>query len=233
MPKKSKLKTSAKVILSIAAALVLLGLLSVAALAVMNHAVLSAADGRIIPCGAPSPDADQYDCILVLGAGVKDNGTPSDMLTDRLLTGIALYESGVAPKLLMSGDHGTVGYDEVNTMKAFAIERGVPTEDIFMDHAGFSTYESLYRAKAVFGVKRLIIVTQEYHLSRALFIAEKLGLEAIGVGADIRTYRGQSLRDAREVLARAKDVVTTYFMTPPKYLGEKIDITGNGDVTND
>ena len=176
---------------------------------------------------------EDVDCILILGCLVKDNGMPSDMLTDRLERGIALYKQGTAPKILMSGDHGRADYDEVNAMKRVAVDAGVPSSDVFMDHAGFSTYESVYRAKEVFGADKIIIVTQEYHLYRALFIAESLGVEAYGVNADLRTYRGQTARDVREILARCKDFFNTLFKFEPTYLGEPISIGGNGDLTND
>lgn len=126
------------------------------------------------------------------------------MLHDRLQQGVALYQKEAAPKLLVSGDHGREEYDEVNAMKRFAEEQGVPSEDVFMDHAGFSTYESVYRARDIFQVRRMVIVTQEYHLSRALYIAKRLGIEAWGVPADPRTYSGQTARDLREILARVK-----------------------------
>ena len=149
-----------------------------------------------------------YDCILVLGASVRYD-QPSHMLEDRLLTAIELYKNGAAPKLLMSGDHGSEDYDEVGVMKSFAISHGVPSEDIFMDHAGFSTYESVYRAIEIFGAKKIIIVTQKYHLYRALYIAEQYEIEAVGVSADLRGYRGQIYRDLREVFARVKDFIIT------------------------
>lgn len=173
------------------------------------------------------------DCILVLGCGVKSNGEPSDMLEDRLLQGIELYNLKTAPKLLMSGDHGQPEYDEVNTMKNFAIQKGVPSTDIFMDHAGFSTYESIYRAKEIFGAEKVIIVTQKYHLYRALYIAEKLSVEAYGASSDYRKYIGQTPREIREVLARNKDFFTLLVEPEPTYLGEKISVDGDGDVTND
>lgn len=173
------------------------------------------------------------DCILVLGCKVKDNGDPSDMLADRIRRGIELYESGAAPKIIMSGDHGQADYDEVNTMKQIAVDNGVPSIDVFMDHAGFSTYESIYRAKEIFGVEKMIIVTQDYHLYRALYIAESFGIEAYGVNADYREYWGQSKRDAREILARFKDFATVTLKPEPTYLGETIDISGNGNLTND
>ena len=173
------------------------------------------------------------DCIIVLGCQVKPDGTPSHMLRDRLERSIELYNLGAAPKIIMSGDHGRANYDEVNAMKQFAIDNGVPSENVFMDHAGFSTYETMYRAKEIFGAQNVVIVTQEYHLYRAIYIAEELGLEAHGVSADLRTYRGQLKRDVREVLARCKDFAMCLFKPEPTFLGEAIPVSGNGDLTND
>jgi vancomycin permeability regulator SanA len=132
----------------------------------------------------------------------------------------------------MSGDHGQKNYDEVNTMKQYAVDAGIPASDIFMDHAGFSTYESVYRAKEIFGAEKIIIVTQRYHLYRALHIANAFGLEAYGVSADLRSYRGQTYRDIREILARNKDFITAIFKPKPTYLGETIPIFGDGNLTN-
>lgn len=175
----------------------------------------------------------EADCILVLGCYVHDSGAPSDMLRDRLTRGVWLYEQKAAPKLLMSGDHGRTDYDEVNAMKQYAMEAGVPSEAIFMDHAGFSTYESLYRAKEIFGARKIVIVTQQYHLYRALYIARQLGLDAVGVSADYTPYVGQAKREAREVLARCKDFMTSIFKPKPTFLGDPIPVSGNGNVTND
>ena len=133
----------------------------------------------------------------------------------------------------MSGDHGREEYDEVNIMKKFAIEKGVPSNDIFMDHAGFATYDSIYRAKEIFKSKKILIVTQEYHLHRALYIANSLGLEAYGVPSNPRKYGGQFFREIREILARNKDFVKCIFKPEPTYLGESIPVSGNGDITND
>ena len=173
------------------------------------------------------------DCILVLGCGLRADGSPSRMLQDRLDRGIELYQNAAAPKLLMSGDHGQEQYDEVNAMKKTAVEAGVPSGDVFMDHAGFSTYDSMYRAKEVFQAKRVIIVTQRYHLYRALYIAEQIGLEAWGVAAEDVAYAGQSGREVREILARIKDIGYCMIKPEPTYLGEAIPVTGNGDQTND
>ena len=172
------------------------------------------------------------DAILVLGAFVRDSGKPSGVLEDRLVTGIAAYESGASDRLLMSGDHGQDDYDEVNAMKDFALAEGVPSEAVFMDHAGFSTYESLYRARDIFQVKTVLIVTQEYHLYRALYVARALGLDAYGVAADRRTYSGMPRFEAREILARVKDFFFTIVQPLPTYLGDVIPITGDGNATN-
>ena len=155
------------------------------------------------------------------------------MMADRLSRGIALYQSGAAPKLLMSGDHGRTDYNEVKTMKWKAMEAGVPSEDVFMDHAGFSTYESVFRSRDVFEADRIILVTQEYHLHRALYVANALGVEAYGVAADYRAYAGQMGREVREILARNKDFATSLILPSPTYLGEVIPISSNGDRTND
>lgn len=172
------------------------------------------------------------DAILVLGARVWDNGSPSGVLEDRLDTGISAYQAGVSDRLLMSGDHGQDDYDEVNAMKDYALEQGIPSENIFMDHAGFSTYESVYRARDIFQVKTVLIVTQEYHLYRALYIARALGLNAYGVAADRSVYSGIVGFEAREILARVKDFFYTLIQPLPTYLGDVIPITGDGNATN-
>ena len=195
--------------------------------------VCAALLGAAVPL-APADEAaelENTDCVIVLGAGVR-NGSPTPMLRDRLITGISLYKSGAAPKIIMSGDHGREDYDEVNVMKSYAVENGVPDGDIFMDHAGFSTYDSIYRAKAVFEADSIIIVTQKYHLYRALYIAERLGVNAVGVSADLDDYSGQLKRDLREIAARDKDFFSCLFKPEPKYLGEKIPVSGDGNITD-
>lgn len=209
-----------------------LSLLGVMATAGINGIVIGSSSQWILSeqDAATLPDVD---CVLVLGCLVKGDGVPSDMLHDRLRQGVELYRLGAAPKLLMSGDHGRTDYDEVYAMKSYAVTQGVPSEDIFMDHAGFSTYESMYRARDIFGAKRLIIVTQRYHLYRAVYIARSLGLEAWGVASDYNRYEGQLFRDVREILARVKDFGTSIFQPEPTYLGQMIPIFGDGNLTND
>lgn len=175
---------------------------------------------------------DNYDCIVVLGAGIRNNN-PSPMLEDRLLTAIELYNKGIAPKILVSGDHEYNDYDEVNVMKNYLKDNGVPSEDIFMDHAGLSSYDSIYRAKKIFKANKVIIVTQKYHLYRSLYIAKSIDLNAYGVSASKREYINQTKRDIREIAARIKDFFKCIIKPEPSYLGEVISIKGNGDRTND
>ncbi|HHX13107.1 MAG TPA: YdcF family protein, partial [Clostridiales bacterium] len=153
-----------------------LGLLGVVAVFSINAYIKSVTRKKIISLEQAS-NLDDIDCILVLGAGVRGD-RPTHMLEDRLNYGIALYENGASDRILMSGDHGQKHYDEVNVMKDYAVNEGISSSAVFMDHAGFSTYESLYRARDIFQAKKIIIVTQEYHLYRSLYVAEKLGLEA-------------------------------------------------------
>lgn len=168
--------------------------------------------------------ATKTDCILILGAGLK-NGSPSPMLRERLDMGAALYFSGASDKILLTGDNGRSDYDEVSAMEKYLVEEsGVPGNAIVKDHAGFSTYESMARAKKVFCVKSAVIVTQKYHLYRAVYIASHLGIEAYGADAQVTTYTGRYYREARECIARVKDFFSCLFKPDPKYLGEKIPI---------
>ncbi len=198
----------------------------------INLYMINSVSDRVLTTEEAAEIGD-VDCAIVLGCLVWDDGTPSVMLADRIKRGNELYETGAVPKLLMSGDHGQNGYDEVNTMKQYAMKEGIPSSDIFMDHAGFSTYESMYRAKEVFAADTVIIVTQEYHLYRSLYIANKLGLNAYGVPADYHVYQTRYRNEARELLARTKDFLTSFWKPEPTYLGEVIPISGDGDLTND
>ena len=220
--------------------ILIIGLVVLISLAIIGIATVIGINAHIKSVGGhniitPEEAAElkDVDCIVVLGCQVKEDGNPSDMLADRLRRGIELYNQGVAPKIIMSGDHGQKEYDEVNTMKQVAVDAGIPSNNIFMDHAGFSTYETLYRAKEIFEADKIVVVTQKYHLYRTMYIAEKLGIEAYGVNADYHTYWGQSNRDAREILARCKDFIKTIFKPEPKYLGDAIPVSGDGDITND
>lgn len=176
---------------------------------------------------------DDYDAALVLGCGVYNNEYPSPLLRERLDAAVELFHEGVVNKLIMSGDHGQDNYNEVAVMKQYAIEEGVPSEAIFMDHAGFSTYESVFRARDIFMADSVLIVSQEYHVYRALYVAEALDLEAYAVSADKTRLSGQTARDLREILARNKDFIFSIIKPEPTYLGEPISLDQSGDITND
>ena len=229
---RETMKTKKKTLRRLLSIFLCLCILGITTLAVINS-IVKLSTGKQIISSEEAAKLEDVDCILVLGCFVKDDGRPSDMLHDRLTRGVELYDLGAAPKLLMSGDHGREDYDEVAAMKQFAIDAGIPSEDVFMDHAGFSTYESIYRAKEIFQADKILIVTQEYHLYRALYIADQLGVEAYGVSSDYHTYVGQFMRDFREMLARVKDCATCIFKPEPTYLGDAIPIFGDGNLTND
>ncbi|MGI6176837.1 MAG: SanA/YdcF family protein [Eubacterium sp.] len=172
------------------------------------------------------------DCILILGAGIIDSETPSKMLRDRLDAGIALYQAGAAPKILLSGDNGTYEHNEIHVMLNYCLRAGVPPEDIFCDHAGFSTYESMVRASEIFNVEKAVIVTQSFHEYRALFIANHLDVEAIGFSADQKRYSTFIYDNLREMAARVKDYFKLCLKMNDAVGGEVIDIHGDGTVSH-
>ncbi len=182
---------------------------------------------------SPCSQESVRQAALVLGARVYANGNMSPIFRDRVDTAIAEYKAGRADKILVSGDHGRPEYDEVNAAKNYLLEQGIPPEDIFLDHAGFDTYDSLIRARDVFGVKTLSIVTQDFHLPRALYIADALGLDACGVSADKQEYAGEQRRELRESLARIKAWFNVLVSSKPKYGGEAIPIEGDGQKSWD
>lgn len=194
MPKKKKL------LFTVIAIFLSLGFLVFAAVCAINAIVIGSAKDNIRQISAD----EGYDTAVVFGAKVHEGGTLSHMLQDRMDTAIALYKSGVIKTLLLSGD-GSGEWSEVVYMQKYAVENGVSEDDIILDGEGFSTIETVTRAKEVFGVEKCVLVTQKYHLYRAIYSAEKLGMDIVGASADVRTYAGQLYRDVREVLARVKD----------------------------
>ena len=186
----------------IAAILVVL----LALVAVVNRAVVwEASRSEIYDCNKEINIDKKYDCILVLGAGVRPDGTPSHMLEDRLRGAVALYEAGVSDVLLLSGDNSGEDYDEVSAMVKYCLERGVPESAIVRDDIGFSTSESVYNTVRTLGYRDIIVVTQEYHLYRAMYMIKRMGADADGFATDYRAYSMQIKRDVREYVARCKD----------------------------
>lgn len=210
--------------------IVIMGMVSLVTVLQINNYVQKMGSHYILN----AEEIPEADAVLVLGAFVFPDGTVSQVLNDRLAVGYELYAKGKAPKIIVSGDHGRKDYDEVNAMKDFLRDKNVPSDDVFMDHAGFSTYESIYRARDIFQAKKIIIVTQEYHLMRAVFIARELGLEAYGVTSDKRQYLYMAQYELREIAARNKDFFLAKVLKPePTFLGEEIPVSGDGGATDD
>lgn len=227
---KKPTKSVFRRIVNIFLVLILIAALGIISLAVSNNIVIKSAEDYILtPDEARELDAD---CILVLGCrAIGDE--PSLMLEHRIMTGIELFESGASDRLLMSGDHGRSDYDEVYAMKKYALERGIDSDSVFCDHAGFSTYESMYRAKEIFGCKKIIVVTQKFHLSRAVYIGRRLGMEVYGVACDRGVYALEKANNKREAMARPIAILQCLFKPKPKYLGDAIPISGKGSATDD
>ena len=226
---KEKLLKVGKRILICIGIMIIAGIVAVAGI---NIFVTATTSGRMLSVEEATKKED-VDCIIVLGAAVKPDGSPSLMLRDRLEKAVELYEAGVSDKIIVSGDHREDDYDEVNTMKQFLIDAGIPSEDIFMDHGGLSTYDTMYRAVNIFSVKKAVVVTQKYHMYRALYVAKSLDIDVYGVNAKEVDYNGQIKRDIREVLARIKDVGWTILKPESVVGGDKISLDQSGDVTND
>lgn len=193
------------IILIIFAILIVVGVLIVF---LINAYVQGYAEERI---KTNCQEVPKVDAILVLGCEVRDDGSLSLMLRDRLNKGIEAYQNEVAPKIVVSGDNRSESNTEVNVMKQYLMDNGVKEEDIIMDKAGYSTYDSMYRLKNIFGIKTCVIITQKYHLYRAIYIGGQLGVDCYGIASEGDNYYGQASRDFREVLARNKDFVKCLF----------------------
>jgi vancomycin permeability regulator SanA len=171
------------------------------------------------------------DCALVLGAGLRDDGTPSDVLRDRLDEALDLYRTGRVRRIIVSGDHHKPTYDEPNAMRVYLEASGVPPQAVFLDHAGLDTYSSMWRARHVFGASRIVVVTQRFHLARAVWCARALGMEAEGSAADRHLYRGIAWLQMREVMSRTKAFVDVTVHRAPRHDGPPVDLSGDGRVT--
>ncbi len=202
--------------------LVLFGAVVTAVLAVNLRVLEGGRSGRV---------EGPVDCALVLGAGLRDDGTPSDILRDRLDEALVLYRAGRVRRILVSGDHERPAYDEPNAMRVYLEANGVPAEAVFMDHAGLDTYSSMWRARHVFGGQRIVVVTQRFHLARAVWCARALGMEAEGSAADRHLYRGIAWLQAREVVSRTKAFVDVTIRRAPRHGGPSVDLAGDGRVT--
>lgn len=171
-------------------------------------------------------DAPNALVAIIPGAAILKNGTPSPIFIDRVNSAIDLYKAGKISKVLVSGDNSTLFHNEVNPVRLYLLDKGIPDQDIFLDHAGFDTYSTMYRALNIFGVTSIVITTQSFHLPRAVFIARQLGIKAYGVNTDVGHILFRNY--VREMFADEKAVFDLMFNTKPKYLGDTIPITGDG-----
>lgn len=188
-------------------------------LLLLSYVALTTSSERFVdPTAVPSKPV-----AIVFGAGVRRDGRPTPMLADRIQAAVELYQSGRVRKLLMTGDNSSVDYDEVTAMRAYAVDRGVPSADIVLDYAGFRTYDSCYRAHAIFGVREAIVVTQSFHLPRAVYTCRALGINAVGLGtADWGVYSSRLMRiyAVREAIATLYALVEVHVVHPlPRFLG--------------
>lgn len=163
---------------------------------------------------------------IVPGAAISKEGELSSVFIARIDMAIKLYEAGKVSKILVSGDNSTVSHNEVNPARMYLLSKGILDQDIFLDHAGFDTYSSMYRARDIFEVSSVIVTTQSFHLPRAVFIARRLGIDAYGVRADVENLLFRNY--IREMLATEKAVLDLIFHRVPKFLGDGIPITGDG-----
>lgn len=228
IPGKSKGRKRRKMVFYMILALLIISIISVF---IIDYIVEKTGRKHLVTiAGATSG----YDCIIVPGAMVYGNSTPSAMLADRLDVALKIYNLKLVNKIIVSGDHGTKEYDEVNTMRTYLISRGVASEDVFMDHAGFDTYQTIFRARDVFKVRKALITTQGYHLYRALYIGEKLGVEMYGIDSALRDYNNTFKNRFREYFARTKAFIECEITKPePEFMGEIIPIDGDGNQTVD
>lgn len=161
--------------------------------------------------------SEPADCAIVLGARVYSDGTPSPVLRDRLDEALLVWREGKVRRILVTGDHGTLSYDEPTAMRTYLEAHDVPREAIILDHAGFDTFSSMWRATHVFGAKRVVVVTQKFHLARSVWIARELGMQAEGRASDHRAYRGIVWLELRKMGSRAKAFLDVAFGRKPRY----------------
>lgn len=181
-------------------------------------------------------DIPEKQAVIILGAYIRGDKL-SHVLEQRVKTGTAIYLDEQVSKILLSGDHGQVEYDEVNSMRKYVLSNylSVRPYDVFMDHAGFDTYDSMYRAKEIFEIESAVVVTQEFHINRAVYIANELGIDSVGyaVNEDIYPEYTKLKWRLRESLSRVKAYGDVLLKSKPKYLGDPIPITGDGRLSWD
>jgi len=199
-------------------------------LLVVAHVVVARERAHVYRAIASVP---AREVAIVPGARIWDDGQPSMILEDRLQAALELHRAGKVRRILVSGDHSRTEYDEVNAMRRWLVDRGVPSDDVFMDHAGLRTLDTMQRAARVFGVRAAIVCTQDFHLARALYLARDAGIDAVGFVADRRAYPQAVHDQVRETLATAAAVLDVAFGRGPRFLGPRVDLDGDARATHD
>lgn len=203
---------------------ILFCIIAVAASLFISNYVVESTRGDVRTISQIQDEGIHADAIVVLGASVYADGTPSDILADRLEVASDLYFAGTAPVIIASGDNRSSHYNESDAMKNYCVELGVPANSVYVDHAGYDTYDSIWRAKNIYGANSVIVVTQAYHMYRAISIAEGLGMTAWGVAADKGEYNNQTMYSLRENVARVKDYFRTLLKIPPDDATQPIEL---------
>ena len=184
---------------------------------IINLSIVAQTKENIYELDEAAHSPNDYECILILGAGVRSDGSATPMLRDRLITGFEVFIDSPTVPIILSGDSEHSSYTETVTMKNYLINMGVPENQIICDGYGLSTYESIWRTKYVYGYDKILIISQEYHLYRAIYIADKFGMTAYGVDAALTTYGKQPIYSIREYFARIKDMIYADIHPDPKY----------------
>lgn len=188
----------------------------------INHYVVSFSDDKLI---YGIENLEETRVWLVFWARVYSNGIPSPILRDRLDTALKAYEDKKIERIIVSGDNSTRYYDEPTNMKAYLVDLWVPEEHIYIDYAGFDTFDSIYRSNYIFSVEEIVLFTQDYHLKRAIYIAERLWISAQWMSTDLQDYRDIDYFERREMFSRIKAFLEIEILkSQPKFLGEKIEI---------
>lgn len=229
----ARAKTGRSLVARAAIVVVVLIVAVVLVVAVANIATVASTRGQVrtVDTLAGEVSDNPVDAVVVLGASVHADGTPSDILADRLEVAVDLYQAGAAKAIICSGDNRSSHYNESDAMKAYCVALGVPSEDVFVDHAGNTTYESMYRARHLFGAERIVVTTQAYHLYRAMFAGQALGMETWGVPSDKGAYDNQLSYSVREVAARTKDFFAALLNAPVAIDETPVSLADSGDRT--
>ena len=214
-------------------AVVLLAVLAAAVVVVANTVTVMSTRDRVGTVAQLTRDmqGNPADAVLVLGASVHPDGQPSDILADRLEVAVDLYKAGAARAIIVSGDNRDSHYNESDAMKAYCVKLGVPSQDVYVDHAGNTTYESMYRARHLFGAERVIVATQAYHLYRAMFAGTQMGMQVWGVATDKGAYDDQFSYSVREIVARTKDFFAALLGVKVPLQEDPISLDDSGDLT--